>query len=400
MPPRRTPTRTTAAQRREAQEQTRARVAQRRAERIEEFNEVFPEVGRMLAAYDGTNDFLLRMRRQFEATQFLTVAQANTVRSAFAEMAMAAARTRRQLERMQELQANEGTIARVDDLPRVLNGTYTLDDGVQHLTFDIRTMNRSRNEHMRNARVIRVQRQYEQYVAFGFLTTDGRVQVWQSAQSRVTPIEKRWAQQLLNLLSDEDASAQMRNELVDAYRDGEDNPRLTVTVVGEGSEDDPEWTISVSCRCSACNRALTDPTSIRLGIGPECNRQAQERATTRARGERTPLFVDDDMPDARFRDDDEEDEYEEDEPRRRVGNPVQVQLYNDEEEYEDEAMEEIVRDTRGQILTGARRQRELSRRRLAEQRERRQLARAEEARRAMNTPATPLMSELTPTLVR
>jgi len=86
------------------------------------------------------------------------------------------------------------------------------------------------------------------YTGFGFVKADGKINVWRKKQGR-----------MMNYLA---------VLLTAAFAAIEASDSETVEVPFEFSGH--SYTVLLSKRCLRCNRKLTNPESIRLGIGPEC----------------------------------------------------------------------------------------------------------------------------------
>ncbi len=207
------------------------------------------------------NDFLRSVSEFLTNRRYLTERQVQAVRRNLNRPAPGAAPVN---------QDNEP--AEPGDCPEIFNGTYTIDDGREHLTYKIHTV---RNGPLAGKRIIKRLMGHGGYEGFAFLTRSGGVKVWRrfANDENTNAVYILWAKQLV---------AQLRANV--GYAD---------SLVVNG------FTISVSRLCRICNRQLTTPTSVERGIGPECEaRQDGENRTTAAAPRRT-LTVDLDLGRAR-----------------------------------------------------------------------------------------------------
>lgn len=140
-----------------------------------------------------------------------------------------------------------------DQVPHIYNGTYTMDDGSQHMTFQIYTATRGA---LQGKRIVKKQNQYMRFEGFAFVGQDGSLVVWRRYREAEERHERfiMWARDLLSVLAER-----------------------TTDAVGIDSLTGAGWTIQRTRACRRCNRALTVPTSIESGIGPECQRRDHER---------------------------------------------------------------------------------------------------------------------------
>lgn len=138
-----------------------------------------------------------------------------------------------------------------DQVPHIYNGTYTMDNGSRHLTFQIYTATRGP---LQGKRIVKRQQQYGQFQGFAFVGSDGSLQVWRRFQEQTTELYMVWARELLACLNSRQNDAP-----------GIDTLTHTSTV--------GTFTIQRTRSCRRCNRTLTVPTSIESGIGPECARR-------------------------------------------------------------------------------------------------------------------------------
>lgn len=156
--------------------------------------------------------------------------------------------------------------ALAEDAAHIFNGTYTINDGIEHLTYQVYTVRRGS---LQGKRIIKRQLNYGQFKGFAFLnrTGDG-IRVWRSHAEDEVRNERYivWARILISALHERSQDGH-----------GTEDTEFEFTYA-EGSG----YTIQASVCCRRCNRDLTDPTSIALGIGPECRNREQEALTTAA----------------------------------------------------------------------------------------------------------------------
>lgn len=149
------------------------------------------------------------------------------------------------------------------------NGTYTIDDGGNHLVYKIYTVTRG---NLAGKRIIKIQHRNGEFNGFASLNISGGMNLWSRFEADADDTYVVWCHKLLQALKTiHDAGGNLRQEVA------------SYTLPADG---DRTWTVSVSRECLRCNRPLTDPTSIARGLGNECARQDTNR-TTRARTNRT-----------------------------------------------------------------------------------------------------------------
>lgn len=181
------------------------------------------------------------------------------------------AQTRATRNVMRELQgevirATDEALA--EDAPHIFNGTYTINDGTEHLTFQVYTVRHGR---LQGKRIIKRQLSYGQFKGFAFLNRAGDgIRVWRSHAEDEVRNERYivWARILIRALHE---------RAQDGHSTPDDGTEFEFTYA-----EDSGYDIQASVCCRRCNRALTDPTSIALGIGPECRNREQEAQTTAA----------------------------------------------------------------------------------------------------------------------
>jgi hypothetical protein len=135
--------------------------------------------------------------------------------------------------------------------PGILNGFFTLrnEETGEHRTFRVRTQ-AEKAKFAPGSRVIGLLTGPDNeadYTGFGFVINGDRVAVWKSRRGH----GDGWA-----LWSKWEKLAHM----------------FTTLVLGRKSPhfDAAKYSVKLAKRCLRCNRPLTDPISIDLGIGPVC----------------------------------------------------------------------------------------------------------------------------------
>ena len=145
------------------------------------------------------------------------------------------------------------------------NGTYTLDDGRQHLTFKVRTIRQSRNPDMVGRRVVARLIAGNTYENFAFIY-DGGLSLWRRYREHENELYVRWARILVRTLLNE-PTLLSNGTVSEAFIYANEDQELREVAL----------TIQTSRSCRVCNRTLTDPTSIETGIGPECSAREHNR---------------------------------------------------------------------------------------------------------------------------
>lgn len=204
--------------------------------------------------------FIAAMHRSFEQYGSLTDPQTRASRNVMRELAGDSSST-----------DDPNQAATPDDAVHIPNGVYTVSDGSEHLTYRIHTVRRGS---LQGKRIIKRQLNYGEFKGFAFLTRTGHIKVWRSFYEDEAANERYivWARLLLIALNE---------RFSDGYS-GEDESFEFTYAAGDG------YLIQASVYCRRCNRALTDPTSITLGIGPEC-RSAEQTARTTAADAHEPV---------------------------------------------------------------------------------------------------------------
>jgi len=147
------------------------------------------------------------------------------------------------------------------ECPSVPNGTFTVSDAAGRTeTFKVHTV---RHGVLQDKRVIKRQIDGAIFKAFGFLTRDGSLRVWRSyyEDEAAGASYIHMARMLLRAIDQCVEIAEVQSGLA--------NTSFEINHQYQGVT----YTIQASTLCRVCNRELTDPTSIRLGIGPDCRRE-------------------------------------------------------------------------------------------------------------------------------
>jgi hypothetical protein len=165
--------------------------------------------------------------------------------------------------------------AMAEDLPGVYNGTYTVDNGDEHLTYRIHTV---RNGALQGQRIIKRLVAGGEYKGFGTLRTDGTLYVWRRFAEDESALYVQWARLLLRFLNENTLSPHQNMYWFDLPT----APRALLAALRSGDEESlipspTRFQVSLSRLCRRCNRELTTPTSVEAGIGPECLTRTEER---------------------------------------------------------------------------------------------------------------------------
>lgn len=132
------------------------------------------------------------------------------------------------------------------------NGTYTFTNAAgEHRTFKIKTQAKDAKfaPGKRVAALLTGSDNENDYRGFAFVDENGAIHVWQSKR---TPAFQYYA----NMIA---AAASAVQNMID-----KETPEASFELQGH------KYQVQVSKRCLVCNRALTDPDSIRRQIGPIC----------------------------------------------------------------------------------------------------------------------------------
>ena len=152
---------------------------------------------------------------------------------------------------------------------QVGNGTFTLENGVFHLTFKISTAKTGTFAGQRIVSLLTGNDNENDYTGFGILSKDGQsFRSWgetlRSGQRRIwkknpaSPTQLLTVKQLTNCV----------HRIMAHGNFGQVGKESKARV--DFSENDKPYTLWISTRCICCNRPLTNPESVERGIGPEC----------------------------------------------------------------------------------------------------------------------------------
>lgn len=203
--------------------------------------------------------FIARMAESFREWGSLTESMTRATRNIMGELSGDAA------------PATQEALA--DDAPHIPNGTFTINDGSEHLTFQVYTVRRGP---LQGKRILKRQLAYGEFKGFAFLNADGAgIRVWRAMAEDEVRNERYivWARALITALHEMSTDGNMPT----------DTSEFEFTYAANTA-----FIIQASVFCRRCNRALTDPTSIALRIGPEC-RNLEQTARTAAAAPHEPV---------------------------------------------------------------------------------------------------------------
>lgn len=123
-----------------------------------------------------------------------------------------------------------------------------------HRVFRIHSVKFGQGDDAALRRVVQISCGYEEWQSFGFVTRDGFIQVWRRYQSateftvgRVTKTNPTMWERFATMLE----------QIAKLERDG-------------------KVTLTFDAVCRRCSRPLTDPESVKLGLGPVCRQEWDE----------------------------------------------------------------------------------------------------------------------------
>lgn len=191
-----------------------------------------------LEMYSGTNEFFCSLADSLAHYGWLTERQQESAYRFVNEGGTTVAEPPRQSY------ADAGA----DDCVEILNGTYTISNDGEHLTYKIHTVQRGP---LQGKRIIKFQAEYQGFSGFAFLTASGHVKVWRRFLDQEGRNERYivWAKHLLQILRDEVGT----NDITEAQ-----------------TIDGVLYRVQRTVACRRCNRELTNPSSIDAGLGQEC----------------------------------------------------------------------------------------------------------------------------------
>lgn len=202
-----------------------------------------PQVIEWLRNYSGTVPFLQDVRRYLIQHDRITPRQYTAV-------------LRNYRADQEGRPVDERTPAMSTDLAHIRNGTYTVEDGSEHLTFQIYTATRGQ---LQGKRLVKRRLANGTYKAFGFLAMQSSeggaatLRVWQRyvADEEEGHMYIKFAKALVYILD-------ARQILVETG------------TISQAYHNGTNYAVHYSTTCRRCNRRLTTPTSVESGIGPEC----------------------------------------------------------------------------------------------------------------------------------
>lgn len=244
----------------------RERRVREQREQWEQVARDYPELITWMQEVDLSQDrsnFARDVWTRFRQQNFMTPGQARAMAQIMAERqqeaAAAAAQQAAQAEALPHT-SNLETAAGPDDAAEIYNGVYTINDGGEHLTYRIHTVQRGS---LQGKRIIKRQTAYGEFTGFAFVDQRGRLSLWRRFRDEANERYVVWARILLEAL------------------------RSTNAMGGQAS--DLEWQVAGSTyqiqqtrHCRRCNRQLTTPESIDRGIGPECEARTEANRTEAA----------------------------------------------------------------------------------------------------------------------
>ena len=144
---------------------------------------------------------------------------------------------------------------------RIGNGTFTLqgEEG-NHLTFKISTGRRGYWKDQRILSIMIGSDNESDYQGFGVLETSG-IKMWSKVICKRNPVNG-------DFLTRDQIRACMELIISHGNIGGVNGEEVSKKFTGPNGK---EYIILVSTRCIRCNRKLTNPESVKSGIGPECS---------------------------------------------------------------------------------------------------------------------------------
>lgn len=144
---------------------------------------------------------------------------------------------------------------------QIANGTFTLqNDSGFHLTFKISTGRKGTWKGRRILSIMTGPDNEESFTGFGELCEDGTIKMWQRLIWKKNPatgdfLTRDQVRACMNLVLD--------HGNIGAENGAEVSKKFT-------ARNGRSYELLVSTRCIVCNRKLTNPESVKAGIGPEC----------------------------------------------------------------------------------------------------------------------------------
>jgi hypothetical protein len=146
------------------------------------------------------------------------------------------------------------------EMLQIGNGTFTLNGMGFHLTFEIKTSKRGYFEGKRIVSIMVGRDNESDYQGIANLESDGTLRLWRKAEgcrknpANGEPLTARQIEAVIRLI--------LEHGKVGAVNGAEITKRFEV--------NNRSYELLTSVKCIRCNRKLTHPDSVKLGIGPEC----------------------------------------------------------------------------------------------------------------------------------
>lgn len=140
------------------------------------------------------------------------------------------------------------------------NGTFTLAGNGFHLTFEVKTSRKGFFEGKRIISIMVGRDNESDYLGIANLEPDGSLRVWRKAEgcrlnpANGQPLTSVQVEAVIRLILEHGKVGTMHGESV--------TKKFVVK--------DRSYELMASVKCIRCNRKLTNPESVVLGIGPEC----------------------------------------------------------------------------------------------------------------------------------
>lgn len=140
------------------------------------------------------------------------------------------------------------------------NGTFTLEGSGFHLTFSVKTSRKGFFEGKRIISIMVGNDNESDFLGVANLEQDGSLKVWRKAEG----CRKNPATGLLLTLKQVESVIRL---IMDHGKVGAVNG---AEIMKRFENNGRNYELMTSVRCCRCNRKLTNPESVKMGIGPEC----------------------------------------------------------------------------------------------------------------------------------
>jgi hypothetical protein len=146
------------------------------------------------------------------------------------------------------------------EMNQFANGTFTLAGGGVHLTFEVKTSKKGFFEGKRIVSIMVGSDNESDFLGIANLEPDGSLRVWRKAEGcRKNPatgqlLTFRQCEAVIKLILEHGKVGAINGE----------------SITKRFSINERSYELLASVRCIRCNRKLTNPDSVVLGIGPEC----------------------------------------------------------------------------------------------------------------------------------